>query len=83
VTYHASVRKVRKTHGNAVVAIGMSLFQSVLFVAAFYLMFTIIGARTMAIRGDFMLYLCPGSSCISFISRRLAPSWRPRTRPLR
>jgi ABC-type polysaccharide/polyol phosphate export permease len=60
VTYHASVRKVRKTHNNAVVAIGMSLMQSVLFVAAFYLMFTIIGARTMAIRGDFMLYLLTG-----------------------
>jgi ABC-type polysaccharide/polyol phosphate export permease len=38
----------------------MSLMQSVLFVAAFYLMFTIIGARTMAIRGDFMLYLLSG-----------------------
>jgi ABC-type polysaccharide/polyol phosphate export permease len=37
----------------------MSLFQSVLFVAAFYLMFTVIGART-AIRGDFMLYLLSG-----------------------
>ncbi|KPQ18275.1 MAG: ABC-type polysaccharide/polyol phosphate export system permease component [Rhodobacteraceae bacterium HLUCCO18] len=60
VTYHASVRKVRKTHGNALVAIGMSVFQSVLFLAAFYLIFTIMGARTMAIRGDFMLYLLSG-----------------------
>jgi hypothetical protein len=31
VTYHTAVRKVRKTHGNAMVAIGMSLLQSVLF----------------------------------------------------
>jgi hypothetical protein len=29
VTYHAAVRKVRKTHGNAILAIGMSLLQSV------------------------------------------------------
>jgi ABC-type polysaccharide/polyol phosphate export permease len=65
VTYHASVRKVRKTHNNAVIAIGMSLLQSVLFVAAFYLMFTIIGARTMAIRGDFMLYLLSGDFHVS------------------
>jgi hypothetical protein len=42
------------------VAIGMSLLQSVMFLAAFYLMFTVIGARTMAIRGDFMLYLLTG-----------------------
>jgi hypothetical protein len=55
------------------VAIGMSLLQSVLFVAAFYLMFTIIGARTMAIRGDFMLYLLTGISCISCISRHFRP----------
>jgi len=60
VTYHTAVRKVRKTHGNAIVAIGMSLLQSVMFIAAFYLMFTILGARTMAIRGDFMLYLLTG-----------------------
>ncbi|MDG4646976.1 ABC transporter permease [Roseibacterium sp. SDUM158017] len=61
VTYHATVRKVRKNHGNAVMAIVMSVFQSVLFVAAFYLLFTLVpGARTMAIRGDFMLYLLTG-----------------------
>jgi hypothetical protein len=60
VTYHTAVRKVRKTHGNAMVAIGMSLLQSFMFLAAFYLMFTVIGARTMAIRGDFMLYLLTG-----------------------
>ena len=60
VTYHSAVRKVRKTHRNALVALGMSIFQSVMFVAAFYLMFTVLGARGMAIRGDFMLYLLSG-----------------------
>jgi ABC-type polysaccharide/polyol phosphate export permease len=55
------VRKVRKTHGNAVLAIVMSVVQSILFLAAFYFLFTIIpGARGMAIRGDFMLYLLTG-----------------------
>jgi ABC-type polysaccharide/polyol phosphate export permease len=60
VTYHATVRKVRKTHGNAVIAIGMSLLQSVLFVAAFYFMFTLLGTRQAAVRGDFILYLLTG-----------------------
>jgi ABC-type polysaccharide/polyol phosphate export permease len=60
VTYHTSVRKVRRGHRNALVAIGMSVLQSVLFLAAFYLMFTILGAQQMAIRGDFMLYLLSG-----------------------
>jgi ABC-type polysaccharide/polyol phosphate export permease len=60
VTYHATVRKVRKTHGNAILAIGISLMQSVLFLAAFYFMFSILGTRGAAIRGDFMLYLLSG-----------------------
>jgi ABC-type polysaccharide/polyol phosphate export permease len=60
VTYHATVRKVRQTHGNAILAIGISLMQSVLFLAAFYFMFSILGTRGAAIRGDFMLYLLTG-----------------------
>ncbi len=60
VTYHSAVRKVRKSHGNAIMAIGMSIVQAVLFLGAFYLLFTVIGARGMAIRGDFMLYLLSG-----------------------
>jgi ABC-type polysaccharide/polyol phosphate export permease len=60
VTYHTSVRKVRMGHRNAVVAIGMSVLQSVLFVAAFYLMFSLLGAQTTAIRGEFTLYLLSG-----------------------
>lgn len=60
VTFHASVRKVRQSHGNAVMAIGMSIVQSALFVAAFYFMFTLMGTRAASIRGDFMLYLLSG-----------------------
>jgi ABC-type polysaccharide/polyol phosphate export permease len=60
VTYHTAVRKVRRGHRNAIVAIGMSVLQSLLFVAAFYLMFSILGARQIAIRGDFILYLLSG-----------------------
>jgi hypothetical protein len=60
VTYHTSVRKVRMGHRNALVAIAMSVFQSILFLGAFYLMFSILGAQQMAIRGDFILYLLSG-----------------------
>jgi ABC-type polysaccharide/polyol phosphate export permease len=60
VTYHTAVRKVRKGHRNAVVAIGMSVFQTMLFVAAFYVMLSILGGRQMGIRGDFVLYLLSG-----------------------
>lgn len=60
VTYHASARKVRKTHGNAIFAILLSIVQSLLFIGAFYLMFNFLGGRTAALRGNFMVYLMSG-----------------------
>ncbi len=60
VTFHASARKVRKTHGNAILAIALSIVQSLLFIAAFYFMFSILGGRSMAIRGNYLLYLMSG-----------------------
>lgn len=60
VTYYAAARKVRKNHGNALLAIVLSILQSVLFIAAFYFMFNFLGGRTAAIRGNFMVYLMSG-----------------------
>lgn len=60
VTYYASARKVRKNHGNAVLAIVLSIMQSLLFIAAFYMMFSFLGGRTAALRGNFMVYLMSG-----------------------
>lgn len=60
VTYHAAARKVRKTHGNAVLSIVLSILQSVMFIAAFYFMFTFLGGRGAALRGNFMVYLMTG-----------------------
>ncbi len=60
VTFHASVRKVRKNHGNAILAIALSVVQSLMFIAAFYFMFSLLGGRTIAIRGNYLLYLMSG-----------------------
>lgn len=60
VTFHATARKVRKNHGNAVLSILLSILQSVVFIAAFYLMFSVMGARSSAIRGNYMIYLMSG-----------------------
>ncbi len=60
VTYYATARKVRKGHGNAVLAIVLSIMQSLLFIAAFYFMFEFIGGRGAALRGNFMVYLMTG-----------------------
>jgi len=60
LVYHSIVRNVRKTHGNAVVSILMNMMQTVVFVLVFFVMFSILGNRIPAIRGDFLLYLMSG-----------------------
>lgn len=60
LVYHSVVRNVRKQHNNAFMAIGINLAQAILFLGAFYLMFTIMGMRGLAIRGDFLIYLMTG-----------------------
>ncbi|RMD88567.1 MAG: ABC transporter permease [Alphaproteobacteria bacterium] len=60
VIYHATVRQVRKSHGNAVLGLFYSILQSLILVAVFYLMFALLGLRGNAIRGDFVLFLMSG-----------------------
>ena len=58
--YHATVRDVRKGHGNALMAIGLNVLQAVIFIATFYVMFSLLGLRGAALRGDFLLYIMSG-----------------------
>jgi len=58
--YHSIVREVRKDHRNAIIGLLLNMMQTVVFVAAFYFMFTILGLKGMAIRGDFLLYIMSG-----------------------
>jgi ABC-type polysaccharide/polyol phosphate export permease len=58
--YHSVVRNVRKSHGNALMAIATNVLQSIIMVLAFYVMFTILGLKGSALRGDFLLYIMTG-----------------------
>ena len=58
--YHNAVRQVRRTHGNAFIAILMNMLQTIIFVLAFYFMFYILGIRGVALRGDFLIYIMTG-----------------------
>jgi ABC-type polysaccharide/polyol phosphate export permease len=60
LVYHSTVREVRKGHRNAMVGLLLNILQTIIFVAAFYMMFWILGVQGNAIRGDFMLYLMSG-----------------------
>ena len=58
--YHSIVRNIRKSHGNALLSILTNMMQAAVFVLAFYVMFTLLGLRGAALRGDFMLYIMSG-----------------------
>ncbi len=60
LVYHSIVRNVRKSHGNAVLSIVMNMLQAIIFVLAFYVMFSVLGLRSAALRGDFLIYLMSG-----------------------
>lgn len=60
LVYHSVVRSVRKQHNNAFAAIGINILQAVIFVGVFYVMFTMLGMRGSAIRGDFVIYIMTG-----------------------
>ncbi|MBT8153543.1 ABC transporter permease [Epibacterium ulvae] len=60
VIFHAIVRSVRSKHNNALMALGLTIFQAVMFVAIFFAMFEILGVKGAAIRGDFLIYVMTG-----------------------
>ncbi len=55
LVYHSIVRNVRKSHGNAVLSIVMDMLQAIIFVLAFYVMSSVLGLRSAALRGDFLI----------------------------
>lgn len=58
--YHTTVRDIRKTHGNAFLALGSNMLTAIIFVLAFYFMFSILGLKGAKLRGDFLLYMMSG-----------------------
>ncbi len=58
--FHASVHKVRKGHGNAIVGLLLNILQMVLMIVVFFTMMSLLGARGMAIRGNYVVYLMTG-----------------------
>ena len=58
--YHASVRKVREKHGNALLSILVTIGQTALFTLAFYLMFAVLSMRAASIYGGFFINTMPG-----------------------
>lgn len=60
LVFHTTAQHVRQSHRNAIMAIVQGMLQTVIFVAVFYTLFELMGARRAALRGDFVLYLMTG-----------------------
>ncbi len=60
LVYHSIVRRVRTQSGNASLGLLNELMQSLLMVAMFYVVFTFMGLKALAIRGDYMVFLVTG-----------------------
>jgi ABC-type polysaccharide/polyol phosphate export permease len=58
--YHSIVRIVRKNHSNPLMGLISNIMQSVIMVMVFFIMFSILGMRGAAIRGDFLVFLMTG-----------------------
>ncbi|WP_412504974.1 ABC transporter permease [Roseovarius sp. SYSU LYC5161] len=58
--YHSIVRDIRKQHRYAVIGLLINIMQTVVLALVFYVIFSILGLRGSAIRGDFMLYIMSG-----------------------
>lgn len=58
--FHVAVRDVRMSNSNAVVGLIVNVLQSTMMLATFYFMFTVLGMRGSAVRGDYMLYMMSG-----------------------
>ena len=58
--YHNTVRSIRKTHGNAFMALFTNIFQTLLMVGVFYIMSSLMGFGMVAAPGDFLVYIMTG-----------------------
>ena len=60
LTYHATVRSIRKGNGNALVGLLMSILQTIILILTFWILMTFFNLRGLALRGDFALFLMSG-----------------------
>jgi ABC-type polysaccharide/polyol phosphate export permease len=58
--FHVTVRNLRKNSGTAVMGLLLSILQALIMIGMFLLMFSLLGMRSAAIRGDYTLYLMSG-----------------------
>jgi ABC-type polysaccharide/polyol phosphate export permease len=70
--FHVAVRNVRKTNGNAIVGLLLTIIQAVMMIVVLLVLFDLMGMRATALRGDFVLYLMSGVFCFATHAKTLS-----------
>ena len=60
VLYYSIVSNVRQSDGNALRGLLKEIMQNIIMIAVFYMFIEILGMRSMAVRGNFVLFLISG-----------------------
>lgn len=60
LVYHSIVRNIRLQSGNASLGLLSALLQSLVMLLVFFVIYTAMGMRSVAIRGDFVVFLLTG-----------------------
>ena len=58
--FHSIVRDIRTSSGNAVLGLALVILQSLLMLAIFFALFSVLGMKSALIRGDFVIFLLTG-----------------------
>ena len=58
--FHTAVHNIRIGHQSPIIGLVLSMLQTVMMVAGFYVMYHFAGMRGSAIRGDYILYIFSG-----------------------
>ncbi|WP_417250145.1 ABC transporter permease [Celeribacter sp.] len=58
--FHNTVRHVRKSHGSPLIGLIVNMMQAIILVVVFTFMMQILGMRSSAVRGDFVLFIMTG-----------------------
>jgi ABC-type polysaccharide/polyol phosphate export permease len=72
LVFHCIVRDIRKSSGSAALGIINELMQAMILFLVFYVMFSFLGLRGMAIRGDFVVFLISGIFLFMLHNKALA-----------
>ena len=60
LVYHSTVYNLRKTHTNPIIGLFNSVVQTLILVAVFYFMMSVLSLRSSPVRGNFLLFVMSG-----------------------